>query len=107
MKKQVISSDAQPSNYGQPLYKDFLKYCTRCCMPSSNEGMQFDELGICLACRAQEQKMRISWKKSEAILRETLKVYKEKAGDNYDCIIPISGGKIVFFNFMCLQKFMA
>ena len=104
MKKQVISSDTQPSKYGEPLYKDFLQYCTRCCMPSSNEGMQFDELGICLACRAQEQKMRISWKKSEAILRETLKVYKEKAGDNYDCIIPISGGKDSVFQLHVLTK---
>lgn len=104
MTKQMTFTDTPSDTYGEPLYKNYLQYCTRCCMPSSNEGMQFDELGICLACRAQEQKMRINWKKSEAVLRETLEGYKEKAGDNYDCIIPISGGKDSVFQLHVLKK---
>ncbi len=91
-------------DYGKPLYKDHLTYCTRCCMPSSNEGMQFDELGVCLACRAQEQKMRINWKESEKRLREIFEEYKEKADDNYDCIVPISGGKDSVFQLHVLTK---
>jgi len=94
----------QDKEYGQPLYKDHLTYCTRCCMPSSNEGMQFDDLGVCLACRAQEQKMRINWKKSEQALREVFEEYKEKADDNYDCIVPISGGKDSVFQLHVLTK---
>jgi len=41
-------------------------------MPETNEGMEFDELGICLACRSQEQKMRIDWRAKEKKLREIL-----------------------------------
>ena len=94
----------QDEEYGKPLYKDHLKYCTRCCMPSSNEGMQFDELGVCLACRAQEQKMRINWKTSENELRKIFEEYQEKADDNYDCIVPISGGKDSVFQLHVLTK---
>lgn len=91
-------------NYGKPLYEDYLTYCTRCCMPSSNEGMQFDEMGICLACQAQEQKMRINWEYQEKSLRNILNSYKETAKDNYDCIIPISGGKDSVFQLHVLTK---
>lgn len=105
MTKKIDNIPAgQDKEYGQPLYKDHLTYCTRCCMPSSNEGMQFDDLGVCLACRAQEQKMRINWKKSEQALREVFEEYKEKADDNYDCIVPISGGKDSVFQLHVLTK---
>lgn len=45
---------------GQPLFKD-LKYCTRCCLPSTAEGLDFDEMGICQPCRSSEQKIHINW----------------------------------------------
>ena len=77
---------------GKPPFPE-LKYCTRCCMPETNEGMEFDELGICLACRSQEQKMRIDWIVKEKKLREILENAKADAEGGYDCIIPISGGK--------------
>lgn len=74
-----------------------IKYCTRCCVPETMEGVQFDELGICTACRSSEEKMHINWKERELQLRRILEDAKSKAGDNYDCILPISGGKDSFF----------
>ena len=94
----------QQAEFGKPLYENYLQYCTRCCMPSSNEGMQFDEMGVCLACQAQEQKMHINWTEREKSLRTILEEYKAKAGDNYDCIIPISGGKDSVFQLHVLTK---
>ena len=91
-------------NWGKPLYDDVMRYCTRCCMPETNEGMQFDEMGICLACRAQEEKMRIDWKAQEKQLKDVLDEYKAKAGDNYDCIVPVSGGKDSVFQMHVLKK---
>lgn len=79
------------SGYGEPLFKS-LKYCVRCCMPSSNEGIKFDEMGFCQACVSSEQKMHLDWVSREKTLRELLERYKSLNND-YDCIVPISGGK--------------
>lgn len=76
---------------GKPLFEK-LKYCVRCCMPSSNEGIQFDEMGFCQACISAEQKMHMDWTTREKELRKILNHYKSLAND-YDCIVPISGGK--------------
>jgi tRNA(Ile)-lysidine synthase TilS/MesJ len=66
-------------------------------MPETNEGMGFDEMGICKACRSSEQKMHINWEERQAKLKEVLQEFKSRAGDNYDCIVPISGGKDSMF----------
>lgn len=80
------------AGYGKPLY-DHLQYCVRCCMPETTEGIVFDEMGICQACQSAEQKIHIDWVAREKELRKTLEHYKNTSGDNYDCIVPISGGK--------------
>lgn len=90
------------TTYGQPLF-GHMRYCVRCCMPESNEGMQFDEMGICQACQSAEQKIRINWVEREKELREMLDRYKA-LNNEYDCIIPISGGKDSTFQLHVLTK---
>ncbi len=70
-----------------------LRYCIRCCMPETQEGLTFDELEICKACQSSEQKIHINWVEREFELRKLLDSAKANAGNNYDCIVPISGGK--------------
>jgi N-acetyl sugar amidotransferase len=91
------------SAYGKPMF-DQLKYCVRCCMPETEEGIAFDELGICRACQSSEQKIHINWAERERELRKILETAKQKAGSNYDCIIPISGGKDSTFQMHVLVK---
>jgi N-acetyl sugar amidotransferase len=74
-----------------------LTYCIRCCTPETQEGVTFDEMGICTACRSSEEKMHIDWSEREKELRRILDEAKAKSGSNYDCILPISGGKDSFF----------
>ena len=74
-----------------------ITYCTRCCVPETQEGVDFDELGVCTACRSSEHKMHIDWSVREKQLRGILEDAKQKAGTGYDCILPISGGKDSFF----------
>lgn len=81
-----------------------LRYCVRCCMPETQEGLAFDELGICRACQSAEQKIHIDWVEREKELRKILEEAKSKAGTNYDCIIPISGGKDSTFQLHVLTK---
>lgn len=86
-----------------PLF-DQLQYCNRCCMPETQEGLVFDDVGICQACNSAEQKMHINWAKREQELSMILKKAQAEAGNNYDCIIPISGGKDSVFQLHVLTK---
>lgn len=90
-------------DWGQPPFKN-IRYCVRCCIPETSEGTVFDDMGICRACRSSEQKMHIDWEVREKELRKILEHYKAQAGDNYDCIIPISGGKDSLFQLHVLVK---
>lgn len=88
---------------GKPLF-DNLQYCVRCCMPETQEGITFDEMGVCQACQSSEQKIHINWVEREARLQEILAEARKKAGNNYDCIVPISGGKDSTFQLHVLVK---
>jgi N-acetyl sugar amidotransferase len=81
-----------------------LRYCVRCCMPETQEGIKFDDMGICQACQSQEHKIHIDWLVREKQLRAILENAKSKAGNNYDCILPISGGKDSTFQMHVLTK---
>lgn len=89
-------------SYGKPLFSN-MKYCLRCCMPESNEGIKFDEMGMCQACQSAEHKIHIDWTVRERELRGILDKYKALNRD-YDCIIPISGGKDSTFQLHVLTK---
>jgi N-acetyl sugar amidotransferase len=69
-----------------------MTYCTRCCLPDTVEGIKFDDAGVCLACQSYDQKSEIDWASREKTLANLLNYYKTLPGD-YDCIVPISGGK--------------
>lgn len=90
--------------FGQPPFDKLFQYCERCCMPNTTEGIAFDEMGVCRACQSHEQKMHINWVERETMLRAILEKYKSKSGDNYDCIVPISGGKDSCFQLHVLVK---
>ena len=81
-----------------------IQYCIRCCTPETQEGVQFDDIGVCTACRSSEEKMHIDWQLREEQLRNILNEAKQKAGDGYDCVLPISGGKDSFFQAHVLVK---
>jgi N-acetyl sugar amidotransferase len=91
------------SERGKPLF-DNLQYCVRCCMPETQEGITFDDMGVCQACQSSEQKMHINWVERERRLRAILEQAKAAAGKNYDCIVPISGGKDSTFQLHVLVK---
>ena len=84
-----------------------LKYCNRCVMPETTEGIEFDENGICTACTSSEQKMHINWNERREMLDSLLNKAKKDAKKNdspYDCIVPISGGKDSTYQLHVLVK---
>jgi N-acetyl sugar amidotransferase len=84
-----------------------VKFCTKCVMSnqrptstvefkhtkdSKKTTMNFDEEGVCDACRTSETKEVINWEKREQELLELLDKHRSKDG-SYDCLVPGSGGK--------------
>ena len=70
-----------------------LKYCKNCLYPHTKPDLTIHENGLCDACIYVEVLNKIDWKKRKEELGEILEKYKSKDGSNYDCIIPVSGGK--------------
>ena len=69
-----------------------LRYCTRCVMPHTKPDLHIDEQGVCSACRAFEKRREVDWDARRATLAGLLERYRNK-GSNWDCIVPVSGGK--------------
>jgi len=102
-KKNNFENDAL---YGLPKKVCF---CSSCVIsnqrPSSsiefsNDGSKSKEAiaftnGICDACLVKKEKENINWKEREEELREICNKYRSK-DDNYDCLVPGSGGKDSF-----------
>ena len=75
-----------------------MRYCPKCVYPSSSAvPLGFDENGVCSGCRVSEQKKSIDWDEREKYLKEVVEEYRVKDGSNYDCIIPVGGGKDSYF----------
>ena len=74
-----------------------MEYCKRCCYPANAQpNIIFDEHGICSGCRVIGDRPSIDWVEREKWLKELLDEHKAKAreaGNPYDCLIPVSGGK--------------
>lgn len=70
-----------------------IRYCTRCVMPNTKPDLSFDDAGVCSACRNYEARVQVDWEARRAELVEVLQRYRSPNGRNYDCIVPVSGGK--------------
>jgi N-acetyl sugar amidotransferase len=62
-------------------------------MPETKPDLHLDAQGVCSACRNYERRVSIDWEKRKRELEEILERYRSKSGNNYDCIVPVSGGK--------------
>ncbi|MFC1884992.1 N-acetyl sugar amidotransferase [Thermodesulfobacteriota bacterium] len=85
-----------------------MEYCARCVYPeNAKPTIIFDDEGVCSGCRYHESREKIDWGEREKMLRVILEEYKAKAreaGNSYDCIIPVSGGKDSHFQTHLLKN---
>ena len=70
-----------------------MKYCTRCIYPETKPDLWFNNDGICSACINYEKRPAVDWFIREKEFDEIISKYRSINKDNYDCIIPVSGGK--------------
>jgi len=70
-----------------------LKYCQQCVMPDTKPDLFIDALGVCNACRSFENRKSVNWDLRFGELQRLLERYRNRKGGNWDCIVPVSGGK--------------
>lgn len=70
-----------------------MKFCTNCIMPDTKPDLSFDENGVCNACNNYNNRTEVDWDSRKEELKTILAKYKNKSGSNWDCIVPVSGGK--------------
>lgn len=68
-----------------------MKYCKKCVMPDTKPDFFLDSEGVCCACRNYENRKEIDWNlRKEQFLNI---IAKHRSKHNWDCIVPVSGGK--------------
>ena len=83
-----------------------IKYCCNCVYPETKPDLTFDEDGVCDACRFANVKDATDWDSRRKELVEIFNKFKNKDGSNYDCVIPVSGGKDSHFQtYMVKEEF--
>lgn len=70
-----------------------LTYCKRCVMPDTKPDLRLDNEGVCNACRSYENRKEVDWDTRYQELLQVLEKYRHHDGSNWDCIVPVSGGK--------------
>ena len=70
-----------------------LTYCRRCVMPDTKPDLLLDGEGVCNACRNYENRAIVDGDARARELEAVFARYRRKDGGNWDCIVPVSGGK--------------
>lgn len=70
-----------------------IKYCTRCVYPNTKPDLSFDNEGVCSACKAYENRSEVDWDQRKQDFLDLVEDYRCKDDSNYDCVVPVSGGK--------------
>lgn len=70
-----------------------MKYCLTCTYPASAVNITFDKNGVCSGCNVAKERSEIDWDERFEIFKEIVYSHKSKNKSNYDCLIPVSGGK--------------
>lgn len=69
-----------------------MKYCRRCVTPSSRPRIEYDQDGICLACKWHDKKQNeINWEERRNQFAKLCDKFRNNKP--FNCIIPVSGGK--------------
>ena len=70
-----------------------MRYCTKCLYPETKPDLWFDDHSVCNACNNFSSRVAVDWDKRLEELKSVVARYRNASGSNYDCIVPVSGGK--------------
>lgn len=75
-------------------------FCKKCVYPVHAVNLDIDDEGICSACRTFEEITLLKdelWEKKKNKLVEILEKHRKLSDGDYDCIIPVGGGKDSYY----------
>jgi len=82
-----------------------LIYCKNCVTPNTRPTSDFNKNGICNACINASEKKKINWAARLKELKRILGKYKKLSkNQNYNCIVPVSGGKDSIYQTYIIKK---
>ena len=70
-----------------------ITYCRNCVMPSTKPDLRIEDDGVCSACHNFVRRDDIDWDARQDEFLSIVDRYRSPEGGNWDCIIPVSGGK--------------
>lgn len=74
-----------------------MQYCRKCVYPAISVNNLLDDEGVCSACRSSEEMAHAMndefWERRRERFEQLIETYRVPDQSNYDCIIPVSGGK--------------
>lgn len=81
-----------------------MQICTRCVLPESFPGINFDDHGICNFCREFKGEDELKEEKKEYYAKFLELIKEVKGKDNYDCTLSYSGGKDSTYTLYLLKE---
>jgi len=84
-----------------------ITYCTNCVYPVNAVNLNLDEHGVCTSCKTAESFEELSsdfWVERKIKFEKLINQYKKDDNANYDCLIPVSGGKDSFYQAHVIAK---
>ena len=85
-----------------------IQYCKNCVYPINGVLLEIDDQGVCSSCRAANSFNALSddfWVERKKRFEKVISPYLKNDGSNFDCLIPVSGGKDSFYqaHMMCKE----
>lgn len=74
-------------------------------MPDTKPDLSFDEHEVCDACINYRNRHEIDWGARRNQLEALLNKYRNTDGTNWDCVVPVSGGKDSTFQVIKMLEF--
>ena len=81
-----------------------MRWCKKCVYPENAVNFTFNEEGICSGCLVGTERVEIDWDARFEMFKELCEEYRSQDGSNYDCIIPVSGGKDSYYQTYIIKE---
>ena len=80
-----------------------IKYCKNCLFPETKPDLEFNNKGVCNACTNYFNRPEVDWNNRREEFIELASSIKSES--NWDCVIPISGGKDSTYQALKAKKY--
>jgi N-acetyl sugar amidotransferase len=84
-----------------------MNYCKKCVYPFATVNLNVSDNGVCSACESTDSFEELDdefWVEREKKFRKLISRYTKNNEANYDCLIPVSGGKDSFYQTHLMAK---